>query len=71
MTINGGKPHAVGDRNQQYEIRCKKKFTNEVMVIGWTDVLWTARGMCDGVTLSPSWHSPVIIDRRNNNQEVK
>lgn len=52
----------TGDRGQRYEVRCTDGNGAE-MVVGWCED-------SDGgplrrcVELHPSWHSPVVIDRR-------
>jgi hypothetical protein len=64
MTHSGGKPHAVGDRGQQYEITFFDPDTNERLVLGWTDDIVAAQGMSNGIEQHPSWCYPQIRDRR-------
>lgn len=70
MTINGGKPHAVGDRGQRYEVRCtdpeKKQGSDDLgaeMIIGWCRTLHSVRSLVAGIKLHPAWHTPHVIDR--------
>lgn len=67
MTINGGQPHAVGDRGQRFEItffdpeaRCRK-------VLGWCETKEGAQRMAAGVEKHPSWQLPEIRDRKATN----
>lgn len=64
MTHSGGKPHAVGDRGQRYEVSFFDPATNERRVLGWTDDAEAARGMADGVDAHPSWDFPCVTDRQ-------
>lgn len=65
MTINGGRPHAVGDRGQRYEVTCKANMALQMLdkVFGWSESLEGARRMVLSIDLSPSLHSPIITDR--------
>lgn len=63
MTHSGGKPHAVGDRGQRYEVSFFNPATNERQVLGWTDDLDAARRMADGVDQHPAWEFPWVTDR--------
>lgn len=64
MTHSGGKPHAVGDRGQRYEVSFFNPATNERQVLGWTDDAEGARKMAGAVEAHPSWEVPWITDRR-------
>lgn len=62
MTHSGGKPHNVGDKGQQYEVR----FTGGdgvVAVFGWSDDKDGAERMCRLITRHPVWRDPFIVDR--------
>jgi hypothetical protein len=63
MTHSGGKPHAVGDKAQRYEVTAFDTNKNERIVIGWTNDPETARNMADGAILRPSWAFPQVRDR--------
>lgn len=64
MTHSGGKPHAVGDRGQRYEVSFFNPTTNERQVMGWTDDIEAARKMADAVDAHPSWEFPWVTDRQ-------
>lgn len=57
MTINKGKPHAVGDRGQRYEVQYI--VDDEPYVYGWTDELQTAKVMVESINLHPTMQSPM------------
>lgn len=63
MTHSGGKPHAVGDRGQRYEVSFFNPETNQRQVLGWTEDADAARRMADAVDLHPSWQFPQVVDR--------
>lgn len=66
MTIDGGKPHAVGDKGQRYEVRCKGMTgcdDDEPAAIGWCNTLAGVKQFVRGIDAHPVWHSPFIIDR--------
>jgi hypothetical protein len=63
MTINGGQPHAVGDRGQRYEVTFFDAASNCRCVLGWCTTLEGARSMASGVEHHPSWALPWITDR--------
>jgi hypothetical protein len=63
MTHSGGKPHAVGDRGQRYEVSFFNPSTNERQVLGWTDDVGAARQMADGIDAHPLWAFPQVRDR--------
>lgn len=62
MTHSGGKPHAVGDRGQRYEVSYFDGEKRQVM--GWTDDAEAARKMGDSVDKHPVWEFPQVRDRR-------
>ena len=67
MTHSGGKPHAVGDKGQRYEVRCigiTGCDDDGEAPVGWTDNIEVANRMVSGVNKHPSWHSPRIVDRK-------
>lgn len=63
MTHSGGKPHAVGDRGQRYEVTAFDESKNARFVIGWTNDAEFARGMAVGAELHPSWNFAQVRDR--------
>jgi hypothetical protein len=63
MTINGGKPHAVGDKGQRYEVSFLDAGANCRRVLGWSTTIDGARSMASGVEHHPSWSFPWITDR--------
>lgn len=63
MTHSGGKPHAVGDRGQRYEVSFFDPNLNRRRVFGWTDEIEVARRMADGIEKHPAWQFPQITDR--------
>lgn len=63
MTINGGQPHAVGDRGQRYEVSFFDEQAKCRRVLGWSATIEGARSMAGGVEAHPSWAHPWITDR--------
>ena len=63
MTINGGKPHQVGDRGQRYEITYFDGRAAERRTLGWCET----REQADMVVLTmsghPVWSGFEISDR--------
>lgn len=70
MTHSGNKPHATGDKNQQYEITTYDENMKTVLVVGWTDDLRIARIMAKGANKRPSWSNSKVLDRLNFNKQV-
>lgn len=66
MTINGGKPHAAGDRGQRYAVFYKKAGSPQEHSFGWTNKLDTARAMQQSIIMSYGMHYPRIHDRQEN-----
>lgn len=64
MTINGGKPHAVGDRGQRFEVTFFNPSTMRRQVLGWCERREAAENMAAGVRKHPAWEDPQIEDRR-------
>lgn len=64
MTINGGKPHAVGDRGQRYEVTFFNPAAFKRQVLGWSETLEGAESMVAGVNAHPAWEQAQIEDRR-------
>lgn len=64
MTHSGGKPHAVGDRGQRYEVSVLDPLSSKRHVLGWTDSKETADGMCAAMKKHPSWKDPEVKDRQ-------
>lgn len=72
MTHSGGKPHAVGDRGQRYEVLANgypKDQTDNV--IGWSDTLEGADRMMEAILLAPRCTSARIFDRQENKGVIK
>jgi len=63
VTIDGGKPHAVGDRGQRYEVTFFNPATFSRQVLGWCDTIEGAESMAAGVNMHPAWEQPQIEDR--------
>jgi len=66
MTHSGGKPHAVGDRGQRYEIRATGWPKEGKSVIGWWSKLDGADEMMASLLKAPSCTSVEIFDREKN-----
>lgn len=63
MTHSGGKPHAVGDRGQRYEVSYFDPIANVRKVFGWSDDTRGARAMSAAIDAHPSWDYPQLWDR--------
>ena len=63
MTIDGGKPHAVGDLGQRYEVTFFDPAAGCRRVFGWCSSPFGATGMAAAVRAHPSWSKPWITDR--------
>jgi len=72
MTHSGGKPHAVGDRGQRYEVVAngypKRDSEN---VIGWTSDLKGAYRMMSAILTAPGCTSARIYDRLEKRGVIK
>ena len=55
MTHSGGKPHAVGDRGQRYEVTAFDPNKNTRFIVGWSDTDIGAQNLAGGVEKHPSW----------------
>lgn len=66
MTHSGGKPHAVGDRGQRYEVRATGYPKDEQSVIGWTDRGDGAARMASAIRKAPGCVSTEVFDRAEN-----
>lgn len=53
----------VGDRGQQYEVRAQTEAECGEFVVGWTDEP-DGGDLVKTVNEHPSWHTPIVIDRR-------
>ena len=71
MTHSGGKPHAVGDKGQRYEVSFYDPSTNARRVLGWSDTPEGARRMSAAIELHPSWQFGWITDREARRQVGK
>lgn len=63
MTHSGGKPHAIGDRGQRFEISFFDPTSNSRKVFGWSDTRAGAENMVDSIDLHPVWKDPQVLDR--------
>lgn len=63
MTHSGGKPHAVGDKGQRYEVRYLDGGGVE-HVMGWTEVS-DGGGLAKSLSKHPVWKLSQIVDRGN------
>lgn len=64
MTHLGGKPHAVGDQGQRYEVTFLDHDADQRRVLGWTDDHSVALRMVSGVNAHPTWNFPWVVDRK-------
>lgn len=71
MTHSGGKPHAIGDRGQRYEI----SFTDEMAkkghrrILGWTDIKGMADRMAASVEKHTGWSDGRVLDRQAKSEK--
>lgn len=63
MTHSGGKPHAVGDRGQRFEITFFDPEQDARRVLGWSADAEGAQRMAASVSAHPSWRDPEVRDR--------
>ena len=68
MTHSGGKPHAVGDRGQRYEVSYVDLNDAERKVFGWCETMEGAKAYCDSIDLHPSMSMAEIEDRDEDKQ---
>lgn len=71
MTINGGKPHAVGDRGQRYEVTFFNPATLKRHVLGWSETREGADSMVAGINVHPVWEQPHITDRHLPHEQAQ
>jgi hypothetical protein len=64
MTHSGGKPHAVGDRGQRYEITVFDSQKGERIVFGWAETEESAYRMGFAAIARPSWKDFEVRDRQ-------
>lgn len=64
MTYDGGKPHAVGDRGQRFEVSVYDEDKGERIVCGWTDNADDASKMAASFALRPGWSLEQVRDRK-------
>ncbi len=62
MTHSGGKPHAVGDRGQRYEVTYMDP-GGKRCVFGWSETWVGADDMVKSIDLHPVWEDGLIRDR--------
>jgi hypothetical protein len=63
MTINGGKPHAVGDRGQRFEVTFFNPATFKRQVLGWCETREDADKIVATMRDHPVWEQFQIVDR--------
>jgi hypothetical protein len=63
MTHSGGKPHAVGDRGQRYEITVYDEELQQRRVLGWAESEEAAYGMAQAAEKRPSWSKAEVNER--------
>jgi hypothetical protein len=63
VTHSGGKPHAVGDRGQRYEVTYLDPSDGKRHVFGWSNNLAGACNMEEAIVLHPTMADPIIRDR--------
>lgn len=63
MTHSGGKPHAVGDRQQRFEVTFFDPDKGLRRPIGWANTIEGANALCGSVRAHPVWRKPLIRDR--------
>jgi len=66
VTHSGGKPHAVGDRGQRYEVTYFDPSSNSRKVMGWCSNLARAEQFSTAIDKHPVWRSPQIRDRETS-----
>ena len=62
MTHSGGKPHAVGDRGQRYEV-LYVDVDCRMQTFGWCDSMRVATSFCKAIRLHPSMSGGRARDR--------
>lgn len=70
MTHSGGKPHAVGDRGQRFEVTYYDPYDHKRRVFGWSETERGAKVMADSIEKNPSWSHPQIRDRLDDGYTV-
>lgn len=63
MTHSGGKPHAVGDKGQRFEVSVYDEAKGERVVLGWSDDAKVASEMAASAEIRPSWKFANVRDR--------
>ena len=63
MTHSGGKPHAVGDKGQRYEVRWEQVDKPGERVMGWALTENGAKQMAEGFALAPYVKRTWVVDR--------
>jgi hypothetical protein len=64
VTHSGGKPHAVGDRGQRYEITVYDEEISARRVLGWAETEQAAHQMGLAAVKRPSWSDYEVNDRQ-------
>ena len=63
MTHSGGKPHAIGDRGQRFEVTFFDPEQRARRVYGWFDDQDAAIRVAEGIKVHPLWRDPKLTDR--------
>jgi hypothetical protein len=66
VTHSGGKPHAVGDKGQRYEVRATGYPKPGQNVIGWASDFERAVGMANAIAKAPTCTASEVFDREKN-----
>ena len=66
MTHSGGKPHAVGDMGQRYEVRVTGWPKDGDNVMGWSSNLAGAEDLARAARKAPRCTSTTIWDRQED-----
>lgn len=64
MTHSGGKPHAVGDRGQRFEVTVFDEEIGRRRVLGWAETHEAAHSMGRAACQRPSWANYEVNDRQ-------
>ena len=66
MTHSGGKPHGVGYKDQQYEVRVFDEDEGKEIVVGWADSEASAKRWSKSINTRPGWKDGRYIDLKVN-----
>ncbi len=66
MTNSGGKPHAVGDRGQRYEVSVSDRDVGGRRTVCWTNSREDALRIAKSIESRPGWACGGVLDRATN-----